>query len=358
MSRVLVIGYSGFSDGLALSRMIEAVAAAGRESGRLVQPLVLSHELPPSGVDAAIIGGFIREDYLQRLRKCSLRLIGRWPQNATLGLPVIAFDEAAYGRLGARHLAERVPGELWFLGRTRRWWGRLRADGFAEICAALGRTCRCVEVDEAVDGWDPDGPWPDLEARLAELPGGSGILCANDRVARSCLVILERLGRRVPDEVQMLGIDDDAIAQPSGLSSIQHPWNELGEAHIAFLLGRDETVSRLIPPTEIAERSTTASQGTGAIVQRFLGASRRDPGLTIAMLVRELRCSRRYLEMATARHLGVSPAAWLRSQRLDRAAACLADGGSRSAAMRAAGYRSRSAFHRALTTRLGKRSAR
>jgi len=77
-----------------------------------------------------------------------------------------------------------------------------------------------------------------------------------------------------------------------------------------------------------------------------------DPDLTIDMVARRLRVSRRYLESVFARH-GRSPAAYLRSLRLDRAKNILASNSTVTEAARRAGFSDVATFSRAFRRATG-----
>jgi DNA-binding LacI/PurR family transcriptional regulator len=91
----------------------------------------------------------------------------------------------------------------------------------------------------------------------------SAIFCANDIVAVGALYECQRLRKRVPEDVSIIGFDDLPLAQyvfPQ-LTSVRVPAAEMGAQAVALLLGviaGDRARSRTLQ-TEIVERGTTAA---------------------------------------------------------------------------------------------------
>ncbi len=98
--------------------------------------------------------------------------------------------------------------------------------------------------------------------RLLEA-GADAIFCASDAMALGALRTLERLGRRVPDDVAVAGFDDlpqAADASPP-LTSMRQDTGRLGieATHALFRLlnDTDSAPQRVILPTELVIRQST-----------------------------------------------------------------------------------------------------
>ena len=89
---------------------------------------------------------------------------------------------------------------------------------------------------------------PDVmdDARLHALFGAGrhvdGVVCANDRIAGRVMHALLALGRRIPRDVRIVGIDDVQYASllPIPLTTIHQPCREIGEAAMSVMLERIE----------------------------------------------------------------------------------------------------------------------
>jgi DNA-binding LacI/PurR family transcriptional regulator len=67
-------------------------------------------------------------------------------------------------------------------------------------------------------------------------------VCANDRLAGQFLQTLQELGRRVPEEIRVVGIDDVEYARilPVPLTTIHQPCRAIGEMAMMTMLTRRE----------------------------------------------------------------------------------------------------------------------
>lgn len=83
---------------------------------------------------------------------------------------------------------------------------------------------------------------PDDEGAIGSLmaDGPDGIVCANDRTAGRVMHALRRLGRLVPRDVRLVGIDDVDYAPllPVPLTTLRQPTRLLGEVALGVMLQR------------------------------------------------------------------------------------------------------------------------
>lgn len=135
--------------------------------------------------------------------------------------------------------------------------GRLRYKGYADVCKEHGRRPKYVDTEynfasgekAAVDMLEK---YPDLD----------GVVAANDMVALSTFKVLKRNGRRVPEDVSIVGFDDiefSKLVTPS-LSTIRQPIREMGTRAIEIILGsvRGEACEKdNVFDVTLVERETT-----------------------------------------------------------------------------------------------------
>jgi len=171
-------------------------------------------------------------------------------QSADGGAAVLP-DDAEGARLAAAHLFERGRRRIAHItGPSRFLAARLRAEGFAGSLTGAGLT---------VHGGTRHGEWSEQWGRtaaadlLAAHPDTDAVFCGSDQIARGVADALRDLGRRVPQDVALVGFDNwepmVAGAQPP-LTSIDMSLEEVGRAAAEMLLnaisGTPETGVRKI----------------------------------------------------------------------------------------------------------------
>jgi len=97
-------------------------------------------------------------------------------------------------------------------------------------------------VEESCWEWEPHHGFELTRRILAAHPDIRGVLCLNDRLAFGAYQALAEAGRRVPDNVAVLGFDNDEIAAylRPGLTTLALPHHEMGRRAVELLLGEAE----------------------------------------------------------------------------------------------------------------------
>ncbi|PTA45019.1 LacI family DNA-binding transcriptional regulator [Micromonospora sp. RP3T] len=179
-------------------------------------------------------------------------LIGH-PADST-GLACVDLDFRRAGELCVEHLAAAGHRRVALLGAPAAVYDR--GTGFAHrtragVTAAAGR----LGVD-AVTRPCEEGPAAvrrDLAALLADHPDVTGLVVQNESAVGPVLAALPTLGRRVPQDVAVVAICPDELAEPSGLTCVPVPAEEVGRQAVTLLMRRlgDEPVPEvtLLEPT-------------------------------------------------------------------------------------------------------------
>ena len=142
---------------------------------------------------------------------------------AVAGIPVVRFDEAAGGRLAARHLLERRCGAFHvdeYPERTAGFLAELAAAGVAGQRLATGQLVPAVQAD------------------LAAGRRPVGVFCTTDLEALRALRRLRAAGLSVGSDVLVIGYDDLFIvgeADPP-LTTIHQPFREEGRLAVEQLV--------------------------------------------------------------------------------------------------------------------------
>lgn len=149
----------------------------------------------------------------------------------------VTCDNHGAGWLAVEHL----------LGTGRRRVAVIAGD--QSYAAVHDRTNGALEAlhDAALEpaGAVRSGPWTEAWGReaterlLEDAPDLDGIVCQSDQIARGCLDVLERSGRRVPEDVAVVGHDNWGViaegTRPT-LTSIDNECEEIGARAAAMLV--------------------------------------------------------------------------------------------------------------------------
>jgi DNA-binding LacI/PurR family transcriptional regulator len=153
--------------------------------------------------------------------------------------------------IGRRRIAH-VAGPQRFLA------ARLRARGFSAALAAAGlEPCGETRFGEWNEHWGREA----AGLLLADRP--DAIFCASDQIARGVSDTLRAVGRRIPDDVALVGFDNwlpMAMGALPPLTSVDPCLEEVGRVAATRLLAaiggeRDPGVHRV--PTRLAVREST-----------------------------------------------------------------------------------------------------
>jgi LacI family transcriptional regulator len=234
-------------------------------------------------------------------------------------LPTVLPDDRAIGEMAADYLLSLGFRDLGFCWRAGMLYARLRKDAFiarAKEAGASVSVCDTLERDI--------GQW------VAGLPRPIGILGCNDDWAHRLLNAIRRRGAKVPDEVAVLGVDDDelfnTLVTPS-LSSIALPVEQIGFQAAAMLDRimdgeRPPETPLLVPPLKVVPRQSTdvltVSDPDVVLAVRFIREQATRP-LQVDDVLEHVALSRRSLERRFREFVGHSISDEIRRTHLELA---------------------------------------
>ncbi|GAA1188421.1 DNA-binding LacI/PurR family transcriptional regulator [Kitasatospora gansuensis] len=152
-------------------------------------------------------------------------------------LSYVHADNAGGARMAVRHLLRRGCQEVATItGPLDMEGARARLSGYRQALEEAGRPYR----EELVGPGDFTEAGGRLAMRelLERRPGLDAVFCASDVMAAGALQVLRAAGRRVPDDVAVIGFDDSIVARHTDppLTSVRQPIEEMGRTMARLLL--------------------------------------------------------------------------------------------------------------------------
>lgn len=133
-----------------------------------------------------------------------------------------------------------------------------RERGWRETLASVG-----VDAPSVVRGdWSADSG----HAAAAALSASTAVFCANDQMALGLMRAFSDAGRRVPEDVSVIGFDDvpDAANYRPPLTTVRQDFPALAQRAVSSLIdaieGDVETLEVSVVETGLVERASTASR--------------------------------------------------------------------------------------------------
>lgn len=241
------------------------------------------------------------------------------------GVPKIRPDNVGLGHLGAEHFIERGYQNCGFTGFSNQGWSCERREGFVEALQLAGRKCDVFDVNYPGDltpFWDEEQITA-LAGWLKRLPKPAGVLACMDMRAQQVVGAAQTIGILVPEEVAILGINNDPIrcemVYPA-LSSVAPNAFQSGYRAAEMLAGmltgrKPKDLDQRVEPLGVVTRPSTDIL---AIEDRNVAAAlsfireRACHGISVDEVVQHAYASRSQLEKKFRRHLGRSPQAEIR----------------------------------------------
>lgn len=225
-----------------------------------------------------------------------------------LPFPLVHVDNGAIARMAVKHLLERGFGRFGYFGIEGENWSEQR---YASLCATVAGVQREVPVYRLPRDVQGRRSWEravDKLARwVADLPKPTGILVCSDQRGPQFLEACRRADVSVPDEIAVIGVDNDEplceVCLPS-LSSIEPNHRCVGYEAAALLDGLLRGLSPpngpiLVEPQQIVTRMSTEVL---AVSDPRISAALRlireqaHTGLRVEVIAREVGLSRSVLQ--------------------------------------------------------------
>ncbi len=273
----------------------------------------------------------------EALQRTRLPVVDVSAERPVSEFPRISINNAAVARLAADHLlAKRFPNYA-FCGDARFLWSRERGAAFRRMLSERGAPC--VEYPGAPVRSHAAGEtdFKFLVRWLKRLPKPIAIFACYDRRAHEVIEACHQAGLGVPNEVAVLGVDDDELIcefSDPPLSSVLPNARRTGyeaAALLARLMAGDVTGPAVPPdidPVRVVERRSTEADAVAdrhvVTALRYIREHACD-GIDVSDVLRTVAVSRTLLERKFAGLVGCSPHALIKRRQLERVCQLLAE---------------------------------
>lgn len=272
-------------------------------------------------------------------------IIGRWEDDKydlfhTLNIPIIfrnnidggerysniKSDNVEVGRIAARYFKKRLFTNLAFLGISDKSWSEEREKGFIEELGADHYQYFCYKNIRS-DRDERSG----ITQWLKSLPRRTAVFCCEDASALMVTEICQLIGRSVPEDIAVLGVDDDEllceISDPP-ISSIQLGVEQGGYEvcrllHQVVLKNQTGPFNVIIHPMGVHERGSTLVHNiVDDHVLTLLSFIDRNFSSDLKMedILKQVPLSRRSAEIRFKKAMGITIYRYLLSVRVEHMA--------------------------------------
>jgi LacI family transcriptional regulator len=254
------------------------------------------------------------------------------------GVIKIRPDNAAVGHLAAEYFIERKFRHFGFCGYANFGWSTERRDGFQEALKLAGQRCDLFDVEqpaEVTPSWEAK-QIALLAAWLRYLPAETAVMACNDVRAQQVVRAAQEAGLRVPEDIAVLGVNNDVmrceLIDPS-ISSVALHAEESGrraaeELDRLMKGGQPEKMDIRIEPADIVTRKSTdvlALRDRNVALALAYIREHACEDIKVDQVLRHVFVSRSQLEHKFRRYVGHSPQVEIRRVQVARIRQLLAE---------------------------------
>jgi LacI family transcriptional regulator len=264
--------------------------------------------------------------FLKQLASCGVPVVSLSGPPGTGGLPAVRANQEAVAELAMNHFRERGFTRFAYCGSPREKVWPPTGQLFQRLAQNAGYHCESYQ------------PAYEDQARtlrlnlmakwLRALPKPIGLLAAHDLRAREVLDACRLAGLHVPEEIAVLGVNDDELicemANPP-LSSVMHNARRIGYEAAAMLhrlmVGKKVIADIVVDPLGVKTRQSSdllaIEDPEVAIAVRFIREHACE-GIHVEDVLDQVALSRRALEKRFRTAVGRPPHMEIRRAQLER----------------------------------------
>jgi LacI family transcriptional regulator len=290
-----------------------------------------THDLPPESLKgwhgAGVIAQCNTEEEERVLARIGCPVVNLSGVLRKTRFPRVRNDYRGMGARGGMLLLDRGFRRFGFYGVEDVWYSEEIEAGYRDAIERCGFRVETLRSQSSIKGalrWDHGQE--ELDGWIRSMQPPFAVMAAHDPRATMVIRACERVGLRVPADVAVVGVNDDAVTcetiRPS-LTSIRRNGHEVGRKAAQTLermiSGRDVSDEIIIPDGGVSERDSTQTlvihhPALAAAVEFVDAHFHLNVGVT--QMVESSGRSRRWLEDTFRRELRCSPAEFLKRCRV------------------------------------------
>jgi DNA-binding LacI/PurR family transcriptional regulator len=215
----------------------------------------VEHHLTSQHVDGVLLLSLHESDQLPRLlRERGLpAVLGGRPVGAGQEISYVDIDNVSGARAAVQHLLRSGRRQIATIAGLQDMG--VGVDRLAGYQQAIGSARPLIGYGD----WGEASGAAAMRALLAAEPGIDGVFVASDLMAAGALRALRDLGRRVPEDIAVVGFEDSPIASQTDppLTTVYQPMEEMGRQMVQLLLSRmrgDDEPGHVLLDTHLVQR--------------------------------------------------------------------------------------------------------
>ncbi len=207
------------------------------------------------------------QPYLRDLARANAAVVIINSDGSSLGMDYVRTDDMAVGRIGTEYLVGLGHREIGFIAASSHHASaRDRLRGFQDAARERGIPLKHTHVFHGAFDTSFWSGHEGCEEIIREHPSTTAIFCSNDTMALGALEAAAKLGRKVPRDLSILGVDDNPTSGycTPRLSTIRQPSHEVARLATSYLLDKlmspesaPPSLARSLAPT-LVERESCA----------------------------------------------------------------------------------------------------
>ena len=304
-----------------------------------------------------IIGHIFDPELAERLAQLDVPIINTTDSLTQLNYPLSDVNHFEVGAMAGDYLKSLGIVNFGYLGSGQLQYSRQRLSGFSDAVESDVDSCHVEYLPRLADMTEFKKARNKIRVWVSKLPKPVGVFCSNDVPARDLTDLCRQEGLRVPEDVAILGVDNDLVecrlSRPP-LSSIEIPaakigYNAANMLHQLIENGADSAVKVFTPsPIRVVEReSTNMNAVNDDEVRKVLLFIQKNFATMQSLddIMPHVSLGRRSIELRVKKVTGLSMLEILHKSRVEHAKALLTHkDGTISTVAEACGYQSSRTF--------------